>query len=91
MEVKISYCLVSEKTFENAVVVLDNSHFHKCSFLNCTLLYAGAPFLFDDCVIGNETRWEIQGPLSLALGALAKAGWSIRQPEGRSYSTGRIQ
>jgi hypothetical protein len=52
--------IVSKQDFDGQAVQTDAKHFHGCAFRNCTLLYSGAPVIFESCHF-SDCRFEFSG------------------------------
>jgi hypothetical protein len=60
--------MITEKqVFEARVVRLDHASFHGCTFLRCTLVYAGlGSYTLEDCQL-VDCRWSFEGPAANLL------------------------
>jgi hypothetical protein len=52
--------MISEHHFVSECVLADGKHFCDCAFRNCTLLYSGAPVIFEACRF-HGCRFEFTG------------------------------
>ncbi|HUX68839.1 MAG TPA: hypothetical protein VMV31_15240 [Terriglobales bacterium] len=58
----------------------DNVQFIACHFHDCQLLYSGGPMLMQNCQLGKNVVWQIQGTAAIVLESLARAGFLIQIP-----------
>ena len=56
----MSMSYVRGKTFKNDVVPLDGTHFIKCQFVGCTMIYSGGDWSWTECKF-EECTINLQG------------------------------
>ncbi len=72
----------NDRVFENTMVMLDDSAFHRCRFVACQLLYGGGDLILSESQIENCTV-QFYGPASRTVNILPALGWSYSPPHER--------
>ena len=52
---------IEDKAFENTQVLMDGVCFIRCSFENCTMIFAGGDYAIQDCRVGVNIH-RLVGP-----------------------------
>jgi hypothetical protein len=69
--------VTSRKTFRREIVVLDGKRFEHCKFIECQIVYSGAPAEISSCEFSPNTVWQFQGPAGMTMQLLQQCGWRI--------------
>jgi hypothetical protein len=70
-EIPIMMPVVTSKTFTNETVILDGTHFDKCEFVHCVLLFRGGFYGLTDCIYRFVT-WRFQDEASRTVELIRK-------------------
>lgn len=74
-------------SFENETIVIDETHYERCTFNGCRMIYRGGPALLSSCKIDSNCQVELQDAAAVVLRTLIDLGWRVDPPgptRGRS-------
>jgi len=83
------------KRYENMTVFLDSIRYEGCEFVNCHLIYNGAPGEMSGCYIAPDTVWQFAGVAAIVVETLQRYGWRFEfgtgpEPEPIRFPTDAI-
>ena len=72
----------NDRTFEDQMIIADDSAFYRCRFVRCQIAYGGGELIVQDCQLENCTV-QFYGSAARTVAVLPALGWSYSPPHER--------